>query len=52
VSTPTQTINPAKGLNVPFRKMWAEKSGFGFELPSVVPNVPKKEDQLEANKAA
>ena len=38
--------------DVPFRKMWAEKSGFGFELPSVVPNVPKKEDQLEAAKAA
>ena len=37
---------------VPFRKMWAEKSGFGFELPSVVPNVPKKEDQSEAAKAA
>ena len=38
--------------DVPFRKMWAEKSGFGFELPSVVPNVPKKEDQSEAAKAA
>jgi hypothetical protein len=38
--------------DVPFRKMWAEKSGFGFELPSVVPNVPKKEDQLETTKAA
>ncbi len=38
--------------DVPFRKMWAEKSGFGFELPSVVPNVPKKEDQSEATKAA
>ncbi len=35
-----------------FRKMWAEKSGFDFELPSVVPNVPKKEDQSEAAKAA
>lgn len=38
--------------DVAFRKMWAEKSGFGFELPSVVPNVPKKEDQSEAAKAA
>ncbi len=27
--------------DVPFRKMWTEKCGFGFELPSVVPNVPK-----------
>jgi hypothetical protein len=32
--------------------MWAEKSGFGFELPSVVPNVPKKEDQWKAAEAA
>jgi hypothetical protein len=38
--------------DVAFRKMWAEKSGFGFELPLVVPNVPKKEDQSEAAKAA
>lgn len=37
---------------VPFRKMWAEKSGFGFEISSVVPNVPKKEDQSDAAKAA
>jgi hypothetical protein len=36
----------------PFRRVWAEKSGFGFELPSVVPNVPQKEDQSEAAKAA
>jgi NADPH:quinone reductase-like Zn-dependent oxidoreductase len=28
--------------DVPFRKKWAEQCGFGFELPSVVPNVPKK----------
>ena len=27
-----------------FRKVWAEKCGFGFKLPSVVPNVPKKEE--------
>ena len=37
---------------VPFRKMWAEKSGFGFDLPSVVPNVPKIEPKSEAAKAA
>ena len=36
---------------VAFRKMWAGKSGFGFELPSVVPNVPRKEDQSEAAKS-
>ena len=38
--------------DVQFRKMWAEKSGFGFELPSVVPNVPKKTAQSKAAKAA
>jgi hypothetical protein len=27
----------------PFRLEWAEKCGIGFELPSVVPNVPKIE---------
>ena len=27
--------------DVPFRREWAEKCGFGFELPSVVPNPPK-----------
>jgi len=37
---------------VEFRKMWAEKSGYGFELPSVVPNVPKIAEQAEAAKAA
>jgi integrase len=25
----------------PFRREWAEKAGFGFELPPLVPNVPK-----------
>ncbi len=40
-----------------FRRLFSSqsvgrKSGFGFELPSVVPNVPKKEDQSEAAKAA
>jgi integrase len=38
--------------DVAFRKMWAEKSGFGFELPSVVPNVPKPAEKTEAAKAA
>ena len=38
--------------DVPFRKGWAEKCGFGFELPSVVPNVPKKEDKSKSAKAA
>ncbi len=27
--------------DVEFRNEWAEKCGFGFRLPSVVPNVPK-----------
>ena len=27
--------------DVQFREMWAEHCGFGFELPSVVPSVPK-----------
>jgi exodeoxyribonuclease-3 len=38
--------------DVAFRKMWAEKSGFGFELPSVVPNVPKIAEETEFQKAA
>jgi integrase len=38
--------------DVPFRKMWAEKCGFGFELPSVVPNVPKIAEKDETQKAA
>lgn len=38
--------------DVQFRKMWAEKSGFGFELPSVVPNVPKIAEEVEAANAA
>jgi hypothetical protein len=28
-----------------FRKEWAEKCGFGFKLPSVIPNVPKIEEK-------
>lgn len=35
-----------------FRKLWAEKCGFGFELPSVVPNVPKTELILPTSNAA
>jgi integrase len=37
---------------VVFRKEWAEKCGFGFELPSVVPNVPKMAPKTKAAKAA
>jgi hypothetical protein len=35
-----------------FRKEWAERCGFGFKLPSVVPNVPKMEENEEAAEAA
>jgi len=38
--------------DVPFRKKWAEQCGFGFTLPSVVPNVPKKAAKTKAAKAA
>ncbi len=38
--------------DVPFRKKWAEQCGFGFELPSVVPNVPKIAMKDSAAKAA
>jgi hypothetical protein len=38
--------------DVQFRKTWAEQSGFGFELCSVVPNVPKIAEKTEAAKAA
>jgi integrase len=38
--------------DVEFRKEWAEKCGFGFELPSVVPSVPKKKEQSTILKAA
>jgi hypothetical protein len=38
--------------DVPFRKMWAEKCDYGFELPSVVPNVPKIAENAEAANAA
>jgi hypothetical protein len=38
--------------DVAFRKKWAERCGFGFELPSVVPNVPKNAAKTKAAKAA
>jgi integrase len=38
--------------DVEFRREWAERCGFGFKLPSVVPNVPKIEEREEAKKAA
>jgi integrase len=38
--------------DVAFRRHWAERSGYGFELPSVVPNVPRIAEQAEAAKAA
>jgi hypothetical protein len=38
--------------DVAFRKKWAEQCGFGFTLPSVVPNVPKKAPKTQAAKAA
>ena len=38
--------------DVAFRRKWAERCGFGFELPSVVPNVPKTAEKTEAAEAA
>ena len=38
--------------DVAFRRKWAERCGFGFDLPSVVPNVPKTAEKAEAEKAA
>jgi integrase len=38
--------------DIPFRKMWAEKCGFGFELALNVPIVPKNEEKTEVPKAA
>jgi hypothetical protein len=35
-----------------FRRMWAERAGFGFDLPSVVPNVPKTAERDVVVKAA
>jgi hypothetical protein len=38
--------------DVEFRKEWAEKRGFGFELPAVVPSVPKRRKKSTILKAA
>jgi integrase len=38
--------------DVGFRREWAERCGFGFELPSVVPNVPKMVQKSASAKAA
>jgi integrase len=38
--------------NTTLRKKWAEQCGFGFELPSVVPNVPKMKGKSKAAEAA
>jgi hypothetical protein len=38
--------------NVEFRKKKAEEYGIGFNLASVVPNVPKIEEKEAARKAA
>jgi hypothetical protein len=38
--------------DVVFRRMWAEKCGVGFELPSVVPNVPRIDGNDRAKLAA
>ena len=38
--------------DVAFRRKWAERCGFGFEFPSVVPNVPKTAEKTEAAEAA
>ena len=38
--------------DVAFRRTWAERCGFGFELPSLVPNVPKIVPKPAASKAA
>ena len=39
-----------EGVN--FRKEWAERCGFGFKLPSVVPNVPKINGNRSLEEAA
>jgi integrase len=38
--------------DVAFRREWAERAGFGFTLPSVVPNVPRMEEKVAAEEAA
>lgn len=38
--------------DVSFRREWAEKCGYGFDLPLFVPNVPKIEPKSAEEKAA
>src|SRR6266481_148002 len=38
--------------DVAFRRKWAERCGFGFDLRSVVPNVPKSAEKKEAAQTA
>jgi hypothetical protein len=38
--------------DVVFSRKWAERCGLGFELPSVVPNVPKIIQKPASAKAA
>jgi len=38
--------------DVSFRQDWAEKSGLGFELPAVIPKIPKNEDIKLVEEAA
>lgn len=38
--------------DVALRRKWTEQRGFGFELPSVVPNVPKCTENPEVAVAA
>ena len=38
--------------DVEFRRIWAGECGFGFELSSVVPNIPKMKEKDEAKKSA
>ena len=35
-----------------FRREWAERCGFGFQLPLVVPNAPKCTEKTEVAIAA
>lgn len=37
--------------DVAFRRKWAERCGFAFALPLVVPNEPKTAEKAEAAKA-
>ena len=39
-------------VDVEFRKKRAERCDFGFELPSVVPYIPKMEEKDEVRKSA